>query len=205
MDVDADLKGLKLSTAVKILLATAGRVRIRIARQFSVASTSIGSLLMSVATIAVSSRVTYTVGSWKTLSNRSSKPAPSASRLARGSRGCCRGTIAREVSFWSGLCRRVSLLEICSDGTYSWVRDNSWRLDLHDFLQEFDAAYLDGDGRAVHTSQYIELDCHHRLPYRRLIWMQRTKRVHVSDSLLQRTALWQRKEFMDRLFKRTFS
>lgn len=44
MDVDADLKGLKLRMAERILLATAGRVLIRTARQLSVASMSMGSL-----------------------------------------------------------------------------------------------------------------------------------------------------------------
>ena len=48
MEVDAVLKGLKLSTAARILFATAGRVRISTARQFSVASMRMGSLLMSV-------------------------------------------------------------------------------------------------------------------------------------------------------------
>lgn len=44
MDVDADLKGLKFRMAARILLATAGRVLIRTARQLRVASMSMGSL-----------------------------------------------------------------------------------------------------------------------------------------------------------------
>lgn len=60
-------------------------------------------------------------------------------------------------------------------GTYSGVCYQTRRLDLDQLLQELNAAYPDGNRGAVHAPENIELDSHHRLPYRRLVGVGRTR------------------------------
>lgn len=94
--------------------------------------------------------------------------------------------MARDVSFWSGLCIAVrSAIYAQRYGTYSGICYHTRRLDLDQLLQELDAAYSDGDGGAIHAPKNIELDGHHRLPYRRLVGVGRTGAQGQTHSLRQ--------------------
>lgn len=101
----ACLRGLKFKMTVNILFAVWGRARIKMDREFRVASTSTASLYMSVDHERGRWVQTDLMFSWKTDSILSNKPDASASRFFGGMRGLLGGTIDRETSRGFPCCR----------------------------------------------------------------------------------------------------
>ena len=98
----ASFMGLKFRTVFRILFAVLGRVRTRIERQFSVASTTNASLHSGE---NCQSRLpvpfqppAYLPLSWSTPSMRSRRPKASASMVRGSSRAWFEGTLSREMS-----------------------------------------------------------------------------------------------------------
>lgn len=69
---------------------------------------------------------------------------------------------------------------IVSAGTYSWVRNWTGRLNLHDALQEFDAGNLDRIRKRVHSAEDFLLNCVHVLPRRGILRVLNTITICIS-------------------------
>lgn len=75
---------------------------------------------------------------------------------------------------------RESSTTIFSAGTYSWVRNWTGRLNLHDALQELDAGNPDRIRKRVHSAEDIQLNCVHVLPRRAVLRMLDTITICIS-------------------------
>jgi hypothetical protein len=104
----ACFKGLKFKITFKILLEMWGRARIRIDKEFKVASTITALLRLSIFIILLTSYHTYLLFSWRTDNIRSNNPEASASRFLGCRSGWFCGTIPKEIS--RGLLRYSTLM-----------------------------------------------------------------------------------------------
>lgn len=140
----ACLRGLKFKITFKILFAVWGRARIRMDREFRVASTRTASLHMSVSHRMRECKETDLIFSWKTANILSNKPDASASRFLGGMRGLLGGTMERETSRGSPRCDLTSVSRpkhTIAIYPYHWVSIWASRLYQYDSLGKFNAAY----------------------------------------------------------------
>lgn len=139
----ACFKGLKFKMTVKILFAVWGRARMRMEREFKVASTSTASLHMSVDHSSIKWEQTNLIFSWKTDNILSSRPDASASRFLGGMSGLVGWTIDRETSRGSPRLCGVSIEIRNKMQDYPYPRVRIWAFCLYkdDSLGKLDAAY----------------------------------------------------------------